>query len=112
MTTQSHNLSEIRSLLMSKRGALEQRHRRVEHDLQRRHEPLVADADDRAIQVQNDETLQAIDDATRNELAVLDEALQRLELGLYGICKVCGAGIDPRRLKALHAVTCATCAKA
>jgi RNA polymerase-binding transcription factor DksA len=36
--------------------------------------------------------------------------LRRLDQGLYGTCKQCGADIEPGRLQALHAVTCARCA--
>ena len=50
-------------------------------------DPLVGDWSDRAIQLQNDEVLQAIDDAARDELVAIDEALHRIERGLYGVCK-------------------------
>lgn len=110
MAASQRNLGGIRDLLMARRASLEQRHRRVNHDLQRRFDPLVADWSDRAIQLQNDETLQAIGDTAQDELAVIQEALQRLDLGLYGVCKVCGAEIEAGRLEALHAVTCAKCA--
>ena len=112
MSVRQHkDLSGVRDQLVTRRAALEQRHSRIEHDLQRRNEPLVADSSDRAIQLQNDEALQAIEDATQAELVVIDEALQRLELGLYGVCKVCGGDIEAARLKAFHAVTCAVCAE-
>jgi RNA polymerase-binding transcription factor DksA len=71
---------------------------------------LVGDWSDRAIQLQNDETLQVIDTVTQDELAAIDEALQRLDQGLYGTCKKCGADIESVRLRTLHAVTCALCA--
>jgi RNA polymerase-binding transcription factor DksA len=96
--------------LLARRASLVQRHERVAHDLQRRLDPLVGDSADRAIQLQNDEALQAIDDATVDELGVIDEALERLGRGLYGICKECGGDIELVRLRALHAVTCADCA--
>jgi DnaK suppressor protein len=100
----------IKQVLIARRDALRERHRRVELDLQRRNDPLVGDWSDRAIQIQNDEALKVIDDATQNELATVDEALQRLDQGLYGTCKECGEAIEPGRLQALHAVTCAACA--
>lgn len=110
MSISSKNISEIKQLLLDRRASLIQRHERVEHDLQRRSDPLVGDSADRAIQLQNDEALQAIDDATVDELGTLNEALERLAHGLYGICKECGGDIEPARLQALHAVTCARCA--
>ena len=56
------------------------------------------------------EALHVIDDATNDELVTVDEALQRLDRGLYGICKECGRAIEDVRLRALHAVTCSGCA--
>lgn len=110
MSAQPRDVSQIRQLLTTRRHALEERHARVSRDLQRGNDPLVGDWSDRAIQLQNDETLQVIDDATRHELAAISEALQRLDQGLYGTCKKCGADIEPGRLQALHAVTCVRCA--
>jgi DnaK suppressor protein len=112
MSESQSNSSRIKELLRTRRMALEQRHERVVRDLQRRNEPLVSDSSDRAIQLQNDETLQAIDDATKDELAAIDEVLERVNQGLYGVCKGCGGEIEPGRLSALHAVTCAKCASA
>jgi len=35
----------------------------------------------------------------RQELEAIEEALLRLENGLYGYCEVCGQSIEPRRLE-------------
>jgi DnaK suppressor protein len=35
----------------------------------------------------------------RLELEAIEEALQRLENGSYGLCEVCGQPIEPRRLE-------------
>ncbi len=35
----------------------------------------------------------------RQELEAIEEALQRLENGSYGLCEVCGQPIEPRRLE-------------
>jgi RNA polymerase-binding transcription factor len=110
MSVSQHDLAQVKEALLDRQQALVERHRRVEADLQRRGEPLVGDWSDRAIQLQNDEALQAIDDATQEELAAIEEVLQRMKRGLYGICKECGDPIEPGRLQALHAVTCAACA--
>ena len=105
------DLGRIRHELLSRRASLRHRHERIQRDLQRRNDPLLADAPDRAIQVQNDATLQVIDEATNDELATVEESLQRLERGLYGVCKVCGGDIEDARLQLLHAVTCSDCAR-
>jgi RNA polymerase-binding protein DksA len=111
MSIQPHLTDEIRGRLKSRRTELLTREQRVGTDLARRNDPLVADSSDQAIQVQNDETLQAIGEAAQNELAAIDEALQRLATGAYGICKRCGDHIPLERLLAVpSATTCADCA--
>jgi DnaK suppressor protein len=110
MPVPEHEVAKARQLLLARQRALLERHERVEADLQRRGEPLAGDWSDRAIQLQNDEALQAIDDAAQEELVAIEESLQRLGRGLYGICKDCGEPIEPARLEALHSVTCASCA--
>ena len=110
-TSTPQDLGKIRHKLLARRASLRHRHARIQRDLQRCNDPLVADAPDRAIQLQNDAALLVIDDATNDELATLEESLQRLERGLYGICKVCGGDIEDARLHLLHAVTCSDCAR-
>ena len=108
-----HVIEQIRSRLAARRAELGVRARRVADDLMRRHAPLVADGPDRAIQLQNDEALQAIETTALSDLEAVDEALERLQLGLYGVCKLCGSRIAPDRLEAVpHAVTCAQCVTA
>ena len=110
-TATSHDLGRIKHELLARRASLRHRHERIQRDLQHRNDPLVADAPDRAIQLQNDAALQVIDDATNEELATLEESLQRLERGLYGICRECSGEIEDARLQLLHAVTCSDCAQ-
>jgi DnaK suppressor protein len=54
--------------------------------------------------------------ALRQELEarirMLEDALERLEQGSYGICRVCGQAISPERLEVLpEAATCIHCAE-
>jgi RNA polymerase-binding transcription factor DksA len=112
MSTQSSVIEQVRLRLETQRSGLQMRQTRIGRDLAHRNEPLVADSGDRAIQVQNDEPLQGIGEAAGQEIQAIDEALERLALGLYGICKHCGKKILSARLEAVpHAVTCAICRK-
>ena len=96
--------------LRARRAELLIRRRRVDNDLARRNEPLVADSSDQAIQLENDETLQEIGEAARREIDAIDAALERLSQGLYGICKTCGEQIPAARLRVMpHATTCVDC---
>jgi len=55
--------------------------------------------------------LSALLDGTRRRVVELDEALQRLDAGTYGVCEVCGEPIPPARLEARpSARTCVGCA--
>ena len=47
----------------------------------------------------------------RQELEAIEEALQRLENGAYGLCEVCGQPIQPKRLEIMpEASLCRDCA--
>lgn len=111
MLVKEHDISGIRDSLFERRAALEERRGRVERDLAHRSDPLVRDFPDQAVQRQNDEALQVIGEAAEAELAAIDEALRRIDQGLYGSCKRCGERIERARLEAVpHAVLCAACA--
>jgi DnaK suppressor protein len=106
----SVNFAQVRERLERRRVELLNRTRRVERDLHRLDAPLSADFSERAVEVQNDATLAAIGRAADVEIAEIDEALQRLNEGEYGICKSCGRPIEARRLLALpQSVRCAGC---
>jgi DnaK suppressor protein len=52
----------------------------------------------------------AVADIRRGELTQMDEALDRLEDGTYGLCADCGQEIDGQRLKVMpFAVYCVSC---
>jgi len=109
MTTPSAD--DIRLRLKRLRQDLKDRQGRAERDLKHGADPLLADAPDQALQLQNDEVLRGIDSAAVVELAAIDTALARLDNGLYGICSRCQGTIDPGRLAAVpFAVTCVGCA--
>lgn len=108
----AHAFDRTAQRLQARRAELYVRQRRVDNDLARRNEPLVADFSDQAIQRQNDETLEEIGEVARREIEAIDEALERLGQGQYGICKVCGDDIPMGRLRAMpHATTCVDCSR-
>ena len=110
MTTDSKALEQVRTRLVARRAEVQQRRERVGQDLSRQLEPLSPDADDRAIQLENDDSLQAIGQAAVRELEDIDVALDRMKRGLYGICKTCGHQISAARLAAVpQASSCQEC---
>jgi RNA polymerase-binding protein DksA len=53
----------------------------------------------------------ALLDHVRRRLAELDAAIDRIEVGTYGVCETCGGPIAPERLEALPTTTtCVDCA--
>lgn len=101
----------IRAYLTERQAALVARLGKVEHDLRYDTRPLEADSGERAVQLENDDTLVALDDAPRRELVLIRAALERLDRGVFGTCVACGKPIAPRRVvvmpTTLHCQRCA-----
>jgi RNA polymerase-binding transcription factor DksA len=103
--------ARVQDRLLERRHELADRVRRVRRDLTRQNDPLVADFADQALQRQNDEPLEVIGAAAREELAQIDAALARLAAGTYENCEICGEAIDATRHAVVpYARTCAECA--
>lgn len=112
METDGMALERVRARLLARRAELQQRRQRIGMDLSRQHEPLSSDSDDRAIQLENDESLEAIGQAAERELEDIGVALDRMAHGLYGVCRVCGEPISAARLAAVpHASICQHCGR-
>ena len=74
-------------------------------------EPTNADLNDQAIELEDDEVLEAVGRASQKELVLLQQALGRIEKGTYGICHNCDEEISFARLKAVpFAILCHNCA--
>jgi len=51
-------------------------------------------------------------DRAQQHLAEIEEALEQLDLGIYGRCERCGKPIEPERLAVLsHTTVCSQCAQ-
>ncbi|WP_375254948.1 TraR/DksA family transcriptional regulator [Yoonia sp.] len=74
-------------------------------------QPLPADLEDQAIDLEDDEVLESIGRANSQEVRLLQDALKRIAKGTYGICAKCGDEISTARLDAVpYAVICRNCA--
>jgi RNA polymerase-binding transcription factor len=103
---------EIREELARRLAQLERRGARIEGD--RRHEsvPVEGDFEEQAIQMENDEVLDALDASVRREALQVRAALARIDDGSYGRCRSCGGEIAEGRLRALPtADLCVECAE-
>mgnify|MGYP000931702843 CR=1 FL=1 len=105
--------AEIRQRLTTRRDEISARLSRITRDVRHSEEPLDADFAEQAVERENDEVLTALDNTIRAELAQLEQTLQRLDAGAYGMCQRCGEPIAEKRLQALpYAVLCIACAAA
>jgi RNA polymerase-binding protein DksA len=99
---------ELRLRLEARLASLSERVAKISGDLR---QTVHQDWQERAIEAENDEVLERLDESGRAELLNIEAALKRLEAGTYGHCTACGEGIPPKRLEALpfttHCVSCA-----
>jgi RNA polymerase-binding protein DksA len=97
-----------RRTLEGQLAELEDRLSRIERDLA---EPPEADSSERAVQMEDDESLEAQAVLVSREIASVRRALERIEDGTYGECANCGSAIAEGRLEARpEAALCIECA--
>ncbi len=102
--------SDIEQTLRELEQSLETRLSDVKAGLVQQHS---ADSKEQAIERENDEVLQKIEESIMAELSQVKQAVRRLNLGEYGICEECGDEIAVERLKAMpFATLCVACAEA
>jgi DnaK suppressor protein len=94
--------------IQARLAELQDRMERVDDTLD---QPADADLNDQAIELEDDEVLDAIAAAAQKEVRLLQKALRDIEAGTYGICKSCDEPISPERLEAVpYALLCRDCA--
>jgi RNA polymerase-binding transcription factor DksA len=102
------NITERKQQITARIKELTAHMRKISDDLD---QPLPADLEDQAIDLEDDEVLSGIGRANQQEVRLLNDALKRIANGSYGICLKCGDDISPARLDAVpYAVLCRTCA--
>jgi RNA polymerase-binding protein DksA len=105
------NTQEARSRLEARRAELTDRQERVARHTRHRDEPLSQDFAEQAVELENGETLVALDREISQELVQIDHALKRIDADTYLICEGCGEPVGEERLKALpYASRCIDCA--
>ena len=93
------------------RDSLNQRLMRYDQHQKRADGPLDQDFAEQAVQVQNDEVVEALEGEVRDRLTQVGHAIARLNHGTGDICERCQATINPARLNVLpEATLCADCA--
>ena len=102
------SLDDVKRSLEERLSVLTSRLSKIEAHLR---DPGSKDSQERAIEAENEEVLERLDEAERAELAAIRRALDRIRAGSYGECASCGGEIAPKRLLALpHTTVCVDCA--
>ncbi|MFY0989938.1 TraR/DksA family transcriptional regulator [Halomonas sp. C05BenzN] len=79
---------------------------------EQRNGPLDKDMEEQAIEVQNDDVVDFLENEAEDELRQVMHALARIEEGRGEVCEVCEEPISPARLEALPFTTlCRECAE-
>ena len=106
------DMTRIVSKLRERRRLLLQRVNAIEQVVRHTDEALDDDFAEQAVQRQQDEVLDALDDSSITELRHINAALERLHKGRFGICIACGGDIPMERLEAIpYAERCIDCAE-
>lgn len=101
------NLDDVRKKLEARRAELNSEAKDIDAELR---EPESPDAEERAIELENHEVLERLGEAAVKEIADIEAALTRIELGTYGVCVSCGEDISDARLDAVpYATRCTDC---
>ena len=94
-------LESFRLQLVSMRDELEARLNAITKEVTHADAPPEKDFAEQAVERENEEVLDALGSATREELIKIKRALVRLEQGKFGICVECGEPIQQGRLEAI-----------
>jgi RNA polymerase-binding transcription factor DksA len=101
----------IKRGLFARKNELLERHNRIARKTRHRDEPLPQDFAEQAVELENQELLEALDVEVAEELRQIERALVRIESGEYASCTVCGDDIPQARLHALPTTSlCVECA--
>ena len=102
------NLKKLRKRLEDRLSELQAETKTIDSELR---EPGDQDTEERAIELESEEVLESLGIAAVAEMQQIENALNRMETGTYGICVVCGDDIDDRRLEAVpYTPRCINCA--
>lgn len=101
------DIDKQKARLLARKAELRARLVKIEDELD---DPVSPDVEERSVERQGDEVLQAMGGAGVAELRGIDAALDRIAQGRYGTCTRCGKPIAEARLEAVpHAALCQEC---
>lgn len=104
------DLEKYRRLLLEKKNSLSNDLAKTRHAEQETNEESTQDIADKAVASYTREFLYSLSDTDRTTLLRIDEALERVDGGIYGTCLNCAQTLAEKRLSAVpwapHCVSC------
>jgi DnaK suppressor protein len=109
MATDEDQITEARARLLTERAEVQLELETLKGRLETKGDYELGEGDPMIYQW---ELNLAMRDRAQQHLAEIEEALQQLEMGIYGLCERCGKPIEPERLAVLsHTTVCSQCAR-
>ncbi len=109
MVTNKDQLAEARARLLAERAEVQAELETLKGRLEVKGDYGLGEGDPMIYQW---ELNLAMRDRAQQHLAEIEEALEQLEMGIYGLCERCGKPIEPERLAVLsHTTVCSQCAR-
>ncbi|MBM4458225.1 MAG: hypothetical protein FJ011_10750 [Chloroflexi bacterium] len=109
MTTQDHSIAEARERLLAERAQVQSELEQLRARLETKGDYGLGEGDPMIYQW---ELNLALAERAEQHLAEIEQALEQLQLGVYGRCERCGKPIEPERLAVLsHTTVCSQCAQ-
>ena len=106
------DLEAIKQQLLERQKELESRVEAINKDVSHSETPLSNDWSEQAVERENDEVLEALGNASQQELIQIKAALKRIDNGTYRHCVVCTEVIPLERMQLLPQTThCTRCAE-
>ncbi|TPQ25145.1 TraR/DksA family transcriptional regulator [Methylomonas sp. HW2-6] len=103
---------DVRDQLLNMLEDLDDRLGKITADVKHAEHPLDKDFSEQAVETENDQVLDALGNAARDEVEKIKQAIIRIDAGTYGVCVSCGEPIRQERLAALpFANQCLRCAE-
>ncbi len=106
------NKDSFRERLHNEKKRVEELIARTNKHLYRREEPYSQDFAEQAVEVENNQVVEQLDEDGKASLVRINKALKKLDEGYFGLCEDCGEPIDQDRLLIVPtAPCCVDCAK-
>ena len=104
-------LQDLREGLERRRQKLLELSRSAEDGIEEIRREREIEFADEAQSEEAQQRLESLERTERGELARIDAALERMQAGQYGLCRICREPIDPKRLAAIPlTLECSACA--